>query len=71
MCEAQRERDWETVSHLMALLANINRSKKGKPFTADQFNPTVTYRTQQRKVLPYSRETMEMAKTFFNALGKK
>lgn len=39
--KAQIEHDWALQSHLMALMANINRdsTKKPAPFVPDDFNP--------------------------------
>lgn len=39
--KAKLEHDWSLQSHLMALLANINRveEKKPTPFSPDDFNP--------------------------------
>lgn len=64
MAEAQRERDWETISSLMALMANINSTRRGKTYKAADFNPTVDRNQARRsKVLPYSRENMSMLKS--------
>lgn len=70
MLESQRERDWETISELMALIANVNNSKRGKVYTGIQFNPTVDQKYNAKKVLPYSKESMEMAKAFFSSFKR-
>lgn len=69
MAEAQRERDWETFSSLMALIANVNNTRKGRTYTAAQFNPVAKQDEQRRRVLPYSRESLDMAKSLFSTKG--
>lgn len=54
----------------MALIANVNNTKRGKSYTAAQFNPTVSDKRDRRKVLPYSKESMNMAKAFFSSMAK-
>lgn len=60
------------MSSLMALIANVNNTKRGKSYNAAQFNPTVSAneKRNRRKVLPYSAETMSMAKAFFTSMSK-
>lgn len=71
MVRGQRMRDWETASNLMALIANVNNTRRGKTYTAEQFNPMIERKTGNKRVLPYSAETMEAAKTFFNKMAKR
>lgn len=73
MGEAQRERDWETVSALMALIANVNSSKRGKTYKADDFNPTVSRQqaASRRKILPYSRDNLNLLKSVFERKKSK
>ena len=39
MAEARQQAEWQRVSALMALLANINRDPKHTPFKPEDFNP--------------------------------
>ena len=39
MAEARQAAEWQRVSALMALLANINRDPKHTPFKPEDFNP--------------------------------
>lgn len=58
------------MSNLMALIANVNNTRRGKTYTAEQFNPTIERKTGNRRVLPYSEETMKAAKAFFTKMAK-
>ena len=72
MAEAQRERDWETVSSFMALVANVNNTRKGKTYKPEDFNPTVDKRkAKSKRILPYSRESLDMAKSLFSSMKGK
>jgi hypothetical protein len=44
MAEAKRQHDWNVATTIMALMAEMNRDRKGhrKPFRPDDFNPYVT-----------------------------
>lgn len=46
MARGKREHDWSLASHVMALLAEINRDRKKRrrPFRAEEFNPMVSVR---------------------------
>ena len=39
MAEARQQAEWQRVSALMALLANVNRDPKHAPFKPADFNP--------------------------------
>ena len=39
MVEARRRTEWEPLSLFMALFANVNRDKKRKAFTTEDFFP--------------------------------
>lgn len=39
MAEAASRSRWQIASAQMALLANVNRTSKQRPFTPDDFNP--------------------------------
>jgi len=39
MAEAKVRNEWSHTSNLMALIANVNRSKKSKVFKPSDFNP--------------------------------
>ena len=44
----QQERAWERTSSVMALVANINRSKKTRAYKPADFNPYATPQTPDR-----------------------
>ncbi|XZE17478.1 hypothetical protein SH449x_002730 [Pirellulaceae bacterium SH449] len=48
MVRGKREHDWGLASHVMALLAEINRDRKKRrrPFRAEDFNPTLAVRAK-------------------------
>ena len=72
MVEGARERDWETMSHLLAMLANINRNpkKRHKPYLATDFNPVVK-NAKTSSTLPWNEQTRNIAKNAFYSLYKK
>jgi hypothetical protein len=65
--KAKMDHDWNLQSHLMALLANINRDSKVKPtpFAPDDFNP---FKHQQEVEKPKEddlQERLERLKKLF------
>ncbi len=45
MANARREMEWDTMSSVMSLIANVNRNpKRTGPFKPDDFNPTIERR---------------------------
>lgn len=48
MVRGKREHDWSLASHVMALLAEINRDskKRRRPFRAEEFNPMFSARAK-------------------------
>ena len=56
----QQERAWERTSSVMALVANINRSKKTRAYKPADFNP---YARPQAQDLP-TPEQIEYLKTW-------
>lgn len=39
MAEARQKSEWQRMSALMALIANVNRDPKHAPFKPEDFNP--------------------------------
>lgn len=54
MAEGRAAFEWDQLSALLALIANVNRSSKQKPVTPDAFNPFARRRmaTPKDEVIP-------------------
>lgn len=65
--KAALEHDWNLQSHLMALLANINRDSKQKPapFVPDDFNPMRNRGEKEKPTQEDLNERLERLKKLF------
>jgi hypothetical protein len=51
MSEARGEFEWQQTAAVMALHANMNRSKGKQPISPDEFNPYAAERVKAKKRL--------------------
>lgn len=62
MADARQRAAWWRTSHVMCLLANINRGKGRRPFEPRDFFPFD--RAESRRTIPLGKETIDALKVF-------